>query len=90
MEVSMALFYQVFAQVHPGQFNRILVHAFVLRVKAPELPAPSLVSFGNLHTLRRYFLTPEQAAKFASNLRATYAKGPVQIPLLRGSQLELF
>jgi hypothetical protein len=48
------------------------------------------VSFGNLHTLRRYFPAPEQAAKFASNLRATYAKGPVQNPLLRGYQPELF
>jgi hypothetical protein len=86
----MALFYQVFAQVHPGQFNRVLVHAFVLKVKAPELPAPSLVSFGNLHTLRRYFPAPEQARQWASSLRSAYAKGPVQNPLLRGYQLELF
>jgi hypothetical protein len=86
----MSLFYQVFARVYPGQCNRVLVHTHVLPVTAPALPAPSLVSFGNFHTLRRYFTSPEQAEQWASYLRATYAKGPVRNPIVDGGQPGLF
>jgi hypothetical protein len=86
----MALFYQVFAHVHPGQCNRVLVHAHTFPVHCPVLPAPSLVSFGNFHTLRRYFPTPEQAQTWAGFLRSSFAIGPVKNPSLGGYQIELF
>jgi hypothetical protein len=86
----MPLFYQVFTRVYPGQFNRVLVHTCILPVTASVLPAPSLVSFGNFHTLRRYFTSPERAEQWASYLRATYAKGPVRNPVMGRGQLELF
>jgi hypothetical protein len=86
----MSLFYQVFVHVYPGQFNRVLVHTHILPVTAPALPAPSLVSFGNFYTLRRYFPAREPAEQWASYLRATYAKGPVHNPIMDGGQYDLF
>lgn len=86
----MSLFYQVFAHVYPGQFNRVLVHTHILPVTALVLPAPSLVSFGNFHTLRRYFSAQEQAEQWASYLRANHAKGPTHNPVMDGGQPELF
>jgi hypothetical protein len=85
----MSLFYQVFAHVYPGQFNRVLVHTHILPVTAPALPAPSLVSFGNFYTLRRYFPAREPAEQWASYLRANYAKGPAHNPIVDGGQPEL-
>jgi hypothetical protein len=86
----MSLFYQVFAHVYPGQFNRVLVHAHILPVTASALPAPSFVSFGNFYTLRRYFPVREQAEQWASYLRTNYAKGPVHNPIMDRSQPKLF
>ena len=86
----MALFYQVFAQVYPAQCERILVKTHIFKVVAPALPEPSLVSIGNFHTLKRSFLTQEQAEKWASSLCQKFSKGPAKNPILGGGQLYLF
>jgi hypothetical protein len=83
-------YYQVFAQVHPGQYNRVLVHTYIFMVQAPALPHPSWVCIGNFHTLRCYFPQAEQARKWADHLHSAHAKGPVKNPILDGCQGELF
>jgi hypothetical protein len=83
-------YYQVFAQVHPGQYNRALVHTNIFPVHAKALPARSLVSIGNFHTLRRYFPKAEQAQMWAEHLHTTHAKGPVKNPILDSCQINLF
>jgi hypothetical protein len=83
-------YYQVFAQVYPGQYNRVLVHTAIFPVQAPALPAPSWVSIGNFHTLRLNFSNKEQAQKWADHLHATHTIGPVRNPILDGCQGELF
>jgi hypothetical protein len=82
--------YQVFAQVYPGQCNRILVHTHIFPVQVSALPDLSMASYGNFHTLRRYFPTAEQAQAWAEHLKSAYAKGPVENPIPDGSQQYLF
>jgi hypothetical protein len=86
----MPCFYQTFVQIYPGHCNRVLVRTHILPVHAPSLPAPSLVSFGNFHTLRRYFPAPEPARVWAGYLRASFSNGPVKNPSLDGGQIALF
>jgi hypothetical protein len=91
-------YYQIFAQVYPGQYSRVLVNTSTFRVQAPTLPDPSWVSIGNFHTLRRYFSKADQARKWADHLHAAHAKGRSKIPsltaarsiFLRSLQNELF
>jgi hypothetical protein len=89
----MRTFFQVFAQIYPGQCNRVIVHTHIFREQTSSpakrrilCPAPSLVSFGNFHTVRRYFRTQTRAEQWAEYLRTTYTKGPAR----SGGQLELF
>jgi hypothetical protein len=70
-------FYLAMAHVYPGRDNRILVHTHIFREQASTCPAPSLVSFGNFHTLRRYFPTQAQAEQWTGYLRSTFTQGPV-------------
>jgi hypothetical protein len=86
----MSSYFQVFAQVHPAQSNRISVHTHIYKTEAPALPAPSIVSFGNFHTLRRYFPTPEQAQTWACYLKSVFTKGSVNNPIMDGGQIQLF
>jgi hypothetical protein len=81
-------YYQVFSQVYPGHYNRVLVHTHIFPVQAPALP--SWVSIGNFHTLRRNFPDQELAQKWADHLHTAHAKGPVKNPILDGCQGELF
>jgi hypothetical protein len=83
-------FYQVFAQVYPAQGGQVLVHTHISPTTVPELPAPSLVSVGTFHTLRRSFTDQEQAEAWALYLQSQFAKGPVKNPVLNSGQLELF
>jgi hypothetical protein len=76
--------------VFPAQGERVIVISHIFRGKAQALPAPSLVSFGNFHTLKRYFPTLEQAKKWASLLHEKFTKGPAKNPTLSGGQLYLF
>jgi hypothetical protein len=92
----MFCYFQVFAQIYPGQCNRVIVstHIFTEQTSSPAkrrilCPAPSLVSFGNFHTVRRYFRTQTKAEQCAEHLRTTYTKGPAHNPIMDG-QLELF
>jgi hypothetical protein len=82
-------YFQVFAQVYPGQYNRVLVHTYLFKEQAPALPPPSLLSFGNFHTLRRYFPTQAQAEQWSGYLRSAFIQGPAHNPSLDGGQLWL-
>ena len=84
----MALLYQVFGHVYPGQINRVIVHTVISRLELSVVPAPSLCAVGNFFTLKRYFTTREQAEKWASYLHKEYEKGPATNPLHSGRQLE--
>jgi hypothetical protein len=86
----MSSYFQVFAQVYPGQCNRVIVWTHIFKEDAPALPAPSLVSFGNFHILRRCFPTPEQAEQWAGYLRSTFIQDPAHNPIMDGGQLYLF
>jgi hypothetical protein len=49
------------------------------------------VSFGNFHTLRCYFPTPEKAQSWALYIRSEHSKGPVHNLIMDGGgQTELF
>jgi hypothetical protein len=83
------LSYLVQAQIFPAQGARVVVVAHVLPVFVPSLPAPSVVSFGSYHSLRRSFSTADQAERFAAFLRSTFTQGPAHHPFKDRGQLDL-
>ena len=85
----MQVFFQTFANVWPTHSGSVHVAGFVSHIAAAELPPPSLVSFGNFHTLRRCFTTQEEALKFGKLLKSRYAHGPTAAPR-SNKQPELF
>ena len=80
--------FQVFGNVYPGQYGRVLVHTVISRLELAVIPAPSLCAVGNFFTLKRYFHTREQAVEWASYLHKEYEKGPATNSLHSGRQLE--
>jgi hypothetical protein len=80
----------VHAQVFSAQGNRVLVSAHILPLSVLSLPAPSLVSVGSYHSLRRSFTAADQAERFAAFLRSTFTRGPAHHPFKDRSQSELF
>jgi hypothetical protein len=86
----MSCYYQVFAQVYPAQGNSVFAFTHIFKTEAPALPAPSLISFGNFHTLCRYFPTPEQAQTWACYLKSGFTKSPASNPIMDSGQIDLF
>ncbi|WP_148257275.1 hypothetical protein [Treponema primitia] len=69
--------------VFPCHHSRVHCCPFVSPVRAQALPPPSLSSYGNYYTLKRYFHRRTTAQQWASQVVATHAIGP-------GGQLSMF
>lgn len=88
-------FYLASVLVFPGQFNRIHCCPWVSVVHAPSLPSPSISSFGNYHSVKRYFSSGKKAHTWAARIVKKFSVGPKHNPLLsalmfHGGQLSLF
>ena len=81
----MSEFYQVYANIFPAQYKRVVVYSHILRLSAPAIPAPSLFAYGNFFTVKRSFKTNIAAQIYNAYLRSHIARSS---PL--DGQLDLF
>jgi hypothetical protein len=74
------MYFEIFAQIFPAQYGRIRVVSCYFQCSGSVMPPPSLVSVGNFHTIRRYFLSLLNAQEFGALLHSRFACSPIIQP----------